>query len=122
MTTYTVHDLTSYSMEEAYDFTQYSDTVKDGDVLIVPDGFAIMYKAWPTMALGDSSVFHTVEPTLGDIGTTWMKFTLTSWPMVDYHQRWDDVTSNPEKVRAAAISTVEACEAWDRCGNPTLGA
>ena len=48
------------SMGEAYDFTQYSG-VKNGDILIVKDGIAIMYRAWPVMIIGESDVFHMVE-------------------------------------------------------------
>ena len=88
--TYTIHNLLDMSMSEAYDFTQYSDIVKDGDVLLVQDGVAIMFKAWPTMANGHSEVFHNVEPTEGEVGVTWMKFTLESWPMVDYASRFLD--------------------------------
>lgn len=121
--TYTTHDLTSYSMGEAYDFTQYSDTVKDGDVLLVLDGIAIMFKAWPVMVTGDSEVFHSLDTSDKPADEIWMHWALTNengW--VDYPSRWYDITSNPEKVRAAAVATVEACEAWDNCGNPTLGA
>lgn len=112
--TYTVHSLTC-GMRDAYDFTQYSDTIKDGDVLCVPDGIAIMFKAWPCMVLGTSAVFHNVEPTEGEVSATWMRFTLESWPMVDYHARFLDIASDPHAVRLAAIPADcnPEAEDWD---------
>lgn len=53
-----VHDLRGMSGEEAYDVTQTSDSIKDGDILIVDGGVAVMYKAWPTMISGKLEGFH----------------------------------------------------------------
>jgi len=55
---HTIHNLLNLSMSEAYDYTQYSDTIKDGDILIVKDGVGVMVEAWPSMASGESKVFH----------------------------------------------------------------
>ena len=50
-------DLRSLAMSEAYDFTQYGP-VRHGDVLLVGDGVAVLYLAWPCMVSGASDVFH----------------------------------------------------------------
>ena len=52
-----VHNLKGMDSEEAYDTTQTGD-IKDGDVLLVDGGVAIMYKAWPCMVSGDFPGFH----------------------------------------------------------------
>ena len=56
------HNLTALSMSEAYDETQCNDEIKDGDILLVQDGVAILVEAWPVMAVGESTVFHTAAP------------------------------------------------------------
>lgn len=54
-----IHDLSSMSDGEAYDHTQYTDDVKDGDILkLNGNRLAIMYSAWPTMHTGDSDIMH----------------------------------------------------------------
>jgi hypothetical protein len=45
-------------MSEAYDFTQCSSIILDGDIMLVDDGVAVMVEAWPVMAVGESKVFH----------------------------------------------------------------
>lgn len=55
------HDLRDLTMSDAYDKTQTSDEIRDGDILIVRDGVAIMVEAWPVMAEGISAVFHNVS-------------------------------------------------------------
>ena len=57
----TVHNLEAFTMPYAYDYTQCSDSIKDGDILLVRDGVAIMVEAWPVMAVGISAVFHNVS-------------------------------------------------------------
>jgi hypothetical protein len=61
-----VHDLRHMSHGEVYDHTQTSDKIRDGDVLHVKGGAAIMYKAWPTMVHGDSKALHSF-----DTGKSW---------------------------------------------------
>jgi hypothetical protein len=58
----TVHNLQDLTMREAYDYTQYSSEVKDGDILLVEDGVGVMVEAWPIMAVGQSIVFHKAAP------------------------------------------------------------
>lgn len=53
-----VHDLREMDPEDAYAETQTNEDIKDGDVLLVDGGIAIMYKAWPTMVRGNVSGFH----------------------------------------------------------------
>ena len=55
------HDLRDLTMGDAYDKTQTSDEIRDGDILLVRDGVAIMVEAWPVMAEGISAVFHNVS-------------------------------------------------------------
>lgn len=61
-----VHDLRHMSHGEVYDLTQTSDEIRDGDVLHVKGGSAILFKAWPTMVKGDSKSLHT-----WDAGNSW---------------------------------------------------
>ena len=61
-----VHDLRHMSHGQAYDHTQTSEKIKDGDVLHVKGGAAIMMKAWPTMVHGDSKSLHS-----WDAGHSW---------------------------------------------------
>ena len=63
-----VHDLRHLSHGEVYDITQTSDEIRDGDVLHVKGGSAIMFKAWPTMVKGDSNSLHTWDT---DAGNSW---------------------------------------------------
>lgn len=57
-----VHNLKALSMSEAYDETQCNDEIKDGDILLVQDGVAVLVEAWPTMVIGESTVFHKPAP------------------------------------------------------------
>jgi hypothetical protein len=57
-----VHNLRNLTMSEAYDETQCSDEIKDGDILLVVDGVGVLVEAWPIMAVGDSTVFHRAAP------------------------------------------------------------
>jgi len=61
-----VHDLRHMSHGEVYDLTQTSDDIRDGDVLHVKDGSAVMFKAWPTMVNGNSKSLHSF-----DTGYSW---------------------------------------------------
>lgn len=56
------HNLKALSMSEAYDETQCSDEIKDGDILLVQDGVAVLVEAWPIMVVGESTVFHRAAP------------------------------------------------------------
>jgi hypothetical protein len=56
------HNLKTLTMGEAYDETQCSDEIKDGDILLVQDGVAVMVEAWPIMVVGESTVFHRAAP------------------------------------------------------------
>lgn len=58
-------DLQSLAMGQAYDFTQYGP-VRHGDVVLVADGVAVMFQAWPVMVAGASDVFHRLTD-----GATW---------------------------------------------------
>jgi hypothetical protein len=60
-----IFDLRDLDMGDAYDYTQCGP-VRHGDVLLVTDGVAIMYRAWPVMVTGISDVFHSVSS-----GSTW---------------------------------------------------
>jgi hypothetical protein len=57
-----VHNLKALTMSEAYDETQCNDEIKDGDILLVQDGVAVLVEAWPVMAVGESTVFHRAAP------------------------------------------------------------
>lgn len=58
-----VHDLSHMSHGDAYDHSQTSHKIKDGDVLKLKGGHtAIMNSAWPTMAHGLSKVMHHLKP------------------------------------------------------------
>ena len=61
-----VHDLRHMSHGEVYDHTQTSDDIRDGDVLHVKGGSAVMFKAWPTMVNGNSKSLHSF-----DTGYSW---------------------------------------------------
>ncbi len=88
---YSVHDLTSMSMKEAYDATQYCRHIEDGDVLIVEDGLAVMMKAWPTMIEGESNVFHLF---------------INESEYHEYHAQANEILTNPDALRARAVNTV----------------
>jgi hypothetical protein len=57
----------------AYDASQTDDTIRDGDVLLVPNEgrAAVLVQAWPTSALGmtDPGPFHTLAD-----HTDWLHF------------------------------------------------
>jgi hypothetical protein len=62
-----VHDLRHMSHGAAYDHTQTSEHVRDGDVLHLKGGHtAVMNRAWPVMVTGDSKEMHHLEH-----GHTW---------------------------------------------------
>lgn len=65
-TTFKVHDLTSFDIEDAYHATQTDENIKSGDILLVRDGVAVLDLAWPIMVTGESKVFHRL-----DDKTTW---------------------------------------------------
>lgn len=56
---------------EAYDASQTSDAIRDGDVLVVPDGVAVLVEAWPVVfSTGrPDHVFHHLEE-----GVEWRTF------------------------------------------------
>ena len=96
---YSVHDLTSLSMSEAYDTTQYCRHITNGDVLIVEDGLAVMMKAWPTMVEGQSTVFHRLADgyTFDDVFTE---------DGDDYRAQVAEIRTNPDALRDRALDTV----------------
>lgn len=58
-----LHDLRGLSHGDAYDRTQWDDTIKSGDLLLVDGGIAVLDRAWPTMVHGVSEVLHAyTEP------------------------------------------------------------
>lgn len=89
---HTIHNLLSLSMNEAYDYTQYSDAVKDGDTLIVSDGVAVMNEAWPVMLTGESTVFHAVKPEF------FTEFTN------QYHEAWSDAQRDVHQLVLQAVT------------------
>ena len=64
-----IHDLRHMSHGEAYNHTQVSDHIKDGDILHVKGGAGLMYKAWPVMVKGESDAFHHIKD-----GANWDSF------------------------------------------------
>lgn len=58
----TIHDLTEFTMSEAYDETQCGD-IKSGDFMVCRDGVAVMFESWPAMIIGTSSTFHNFDDT-----------------------------------------------------------
>lgn len=56
-----IHNLSTVRHETAYDKTQCDNQIKDGHILIVRGGLAIMAGAWPTMLVGQSEHFHQFE-------------------------------------------------------------
>ena len=70
----TIHDLKDISMSAAYDATQCNSDIKDGDIILVKDGVAVMVEAWPVMAVGASKVFHaTIDTFHADTGGKYIK-------------------------------------------------
>ena len=58
-----LHDLRGLPHQEAYDRTQWDDTIKSGDLLLVDGGIAVLDRACPTMVHGVSEVLHSyTEP------------------------------------------------------------
>ena len=58
-----LHDLRGVSHQEAYDLIQCDPTIKEGHLLIIDNGIAILNSAWPTMVHGVSEVLHAyAEP------------------------------------------------------------
>jgi hypothetical protein len=64
-------DLRALDMGRAYDVTQWSESIRHGDVMLVADGVAVMCEAWPVMVAGASTVFHRLAD-----GVTWERFAL----------------------------------------------
>jgi hypothetical protein len=58
-----IHDLSDMDYDgSVYDYTQTHDEIRDGDVIKMKGGrAAVMYKAWPTMAKGDSKQLHNLS-------------------------------------------------------------
>ena len=61
-----IFDLRSVDMATAYGLTQSAAAIRHGDVLLVADGVAVLYLAWPCMVAGASDVFHGLAD-----GSTW---------------------------------------------------
>ena len=64
-----VHDLSDMDDGSAYDETQVSDEIHDGDVIITRNGVGVMVEAWPVIVVGNSSSFHKLND-----GTSWDEF------------------------------------------------
>jgi hypothetical protein len=64
-----VHDLSDMDDGSAYDETQVSDEIHDGDVIITRNGVGVMVEAWPVIVTGNSSSFHKLND-----GTSWDEF------------------------------------------------
>lgn len=54
-----VHDFSNMSHGDAYNRTQTDSSIKNGDVLKVKNGTAVMVDAWPIMVHGKSDAFHS---------------------------------------------------------------
>lgn len=65
----TVHIITSDS-GQAYDLTQTSDDIRDGDVLIVPNEgiVAILYQAWPLALTSENGRLHSLRDSGWNLG------------------------------------------------------
>lgn len=61
-----IFDLRTVDMATAYGLTQSATAIRHGDVLLVADGVAVLYLAWPCMVAGASDVFHRLAD-----GSTW---------------------------------------------------
>jgi hypothetical protein len=55
--------------EEAYNESQSSESVKDGDILATPDMVGVLVKAWPVAVVGPRGEFHTLKA-----GLSWDEF------------------------------------------------
>ncbi len=64
-----VHDLSGMDDGSAYDETQVSDEIHDGDVLITRNGVGVMVGAWPVIVAGSSKEFHKLKT-----GVSWDEF------------------------------------------------
>lgn len=61
-----IHDLSHLDHAEAYDHTQTSAHIHDGDVLDLGRGdVGVMVSAWPTMVKGHSTQFHKLDHASG---------------------------------------------------------
>jgi len=112
---YQVHDLSSYSDGEIYDITQTNHFIEDGDVIIANTCFALMFKAWPVVITGESSVFHRLTD-----GYTYDEVFADEYKT--YLPQVHDITTNPDALLQRAVDPVaelaeeeraEAC-AWDQ--------
>lgn len=95
-TTHTVHDLTAFTMGEAYDFTQYSETVRDGHIMRTADGWAVMVEAWPVIVGSESDTFH--KPAHDFHEQTANK----------YRSQWHEIEHNADQLARAAIKPANA--------------
>ena len=106
---YSVHDLTSLSMGDAYDETQINRHIEDGDILFVKDGFAILIGAWPTMVEGESNVFHQFAS-----GYTFDDLARPTMGNKDYRAQVAEIRTNPSALIARAIDPVAEREEEER--------
>ena len=106
---YSVHDLTSLSMGDAYDETQINRHIEDGDILFVKDGFAILIGAWPTMVEGESNVFHQFAS-----GYTFDDLARPDMGNKDYRAQVAEIRTNPSALIARAIDPVAEREEEER--------
>ena len=106
---YSVHDLTSLSMGDAYDETQTNRHIEDGDILFVKDGFAILIGAWPTMIEGESNVFHQFAS-----GYTFDDLARPDMGNKDYRAQVAEIRTNPSALIARAIDPVAEREEEER--------
>jgi hypothetical protein len=49
------HFATQY---DAYDASQTSDLIKDGDLLVTPQAVGFLFEAWPVLLKGEADEFH----------------------------------------------------------------
>ena len=106
---YSVHDLTSLSMGDAYDETQINRHIEDGDILFVKDGFAILIGAWPNMVEGESNVFHQFAS-----GYTFDDLARPTMGNKDYRAQVAEIRTNPSALIARAIDPVAEREEEER--------
>jgi hypothetical protein len=97
-----VHRFPGNTSAEVYAFTQTSDAVKDGDVLVVPDEHVVgvLIGAWPVAVSDETGAFHPTQDGF-------------DWSQVEWAPDTDprDYTASHDAARA------EILQAWD--GEPT---
>ena len=89
-----VHDLSDMDDGSAYDETQVSDEIHDGDVIITRNGVGVMVEAWPVIVVGNSSSFHKLND-----GTSWDEF--EGGKYADSAQKAMEVSGDNEMVDEA---------------------